>query len=524
MAENVKQTSIGSDIDERLAALLSNAAAVKAVASAVEGTLGPKGLNCMLVDRFGDVIITNDGSAILNRIDVSHPASRMLINAAKAQDEEVGDGTTTTAVLASALIAEGANHISRGVPVTKVIEGIGLGVTEAVKSIRAQAKAVEGKNLDDLLKKVALVSARGHEDIAELVVQAAKMVGREKLLERGFKLADAVVAQEGADNELLTGLIIDKERISRQMPDRVEDVRVLVVDDAIEPEKIEDDALATESGFARYMAYQSEFRENLKKIVELGVRFVAASKAIDDVAEEIFTDAGIIAVRRLSSKDIARIVEHTGAKPIKRTGLKKDCADLEKCLGYCAVVFEDERLKHIRIEGGKGCATATILVGASTQEVKEERERIARDAASSVQAAYIDGVVAGGGAAELSASICVQKLRQGVRGMAAYGVDCVAEALKRPMMQIVANAGFNPLEKIEDAAALQSRNGNAIGIDCDTGEPVDMISAGILDPAKVKIHAIQTAAEVAEAILRINVIIRRRTDDSKSADIHQSEK
>lgn len=512
MTDNIKQASKGSDVDERLAALLANAGAIRTVASAVEGTIGPKGLNCMLVDRFGDVIITNDGSAILDKIDVTHPASRMLINTAKAQDEEVGDGTTTVTVLASSLVSEGASHVARGVPVTRVIDGLQLGVAQALSFIKSQAKQVDGFD-DPSLLRTAQVSARGQEDLAELAVSAARLVGKDKLAEPAFKLSDTVVAKEGAESEVFSGLIIDKERMSRQMPVSAKDAKVLVVDDAIEPEKIEDDALATEAGFSRYMALQAEFHQNLKKIVELGVRFVVAAKAVDDAAEEIFTDAGIIAIRRLSSRDITRLVEHTGARPIKRSGLKKDAAELEKFLGKCDRVYEDEHLEHIRVVGGSGKPAATILVGASTQEVKEERDRIARDAAAAVQAAVLSGVVPGGGSIELAAARKVGELRQEVRGMAAYGVDCVAEALKRPLMQIVANAGFNPLEKVEDVIAAQAKDGKtSLAIDCDTGEMADMFELGIIDPAKVKIHALKAAGEVAEAVLRINIIIRKRDD------------
>jgi chaperonin GroEL (HSP60 family) len=457
-------------------------------------------------------MITNDGSAILDRIDVTHPASRMLINTSKAQDAEVGDGTTTAAVLASALVTEGASHVARGVPVTKVIQGLALGVSEALSFIAAQARHVDGFG-DPLLRQAALVSARGQEDIADLAVHAARLVGERKLAEPGFRLSDTVVAEEGAENEVFRGLIIDKERMSRQMPLSVEDVKVLVVDDAIEPEQIEEDALHTEAGFARYMALQAEFRENLKKIIELGVNFIVAAKSIDDSAEELFTDAGILAVRRVSTRDLSRLIDHTGARPMKRSGLKKEPAELEKFLGKCDRVYEDERLEHIRIVGGAGKPTATILVGASTQEVKEERDRIARDAASAVQAAILSGVVPGGGSIELAASRRVSEVRQTVRGMAAYGVDCVAEALKRPLMQIVANAGFNPLEKVEDAVAAQSeRNCSSLAIDCDSGDVADMFSLGVTDPAKVKLYALKAAGEVADAVLRINVIIRKRDD------------
>lgn len=522
MAENGKQIT-GTDGDERLSALLGNAGAIRTVAAAVEGTIGPKGLNCMLVDRFGDVTITNDGSAILEKIDVTHPASRMLINASKAQDKEVGDGTTTATVLASALVTEGASHVSRGVPVTKVIEGMALGVSEALKFIEERAAKIE--RLDDpLLHQTALVSARGHKDIADLAISAAKLVGVDKLRDGAFKLADTVTAEEGAESEVFAGLIVDKERMSRQMPRSVEGAKVLIIDDALEPEKVEEDALATESGFARYMALQAEFRENLEKIVGIGAKFVACAKAVDDAAEEILTDAGVLVLRRVSSKDISGLVEHTGARPIKRSGLRKTPAELEEFLGYSERVYEDERLRHIRVIGGSGKPAATIVVGAATHEVKEERERIAHDAASAVQAAVQSGVVAGGGSVELAAARKVGELRQQVKGMAAYGVDCVAEALKRPLMQIVANAGFNPLEKVEDVAAAQlAADSASVAIDCDSGETADMLAIGVVDPAKVKTYALKAAAEVAEAVLRINVIIRKRDDGASGRDARASE-
>jgi chaperonin GroEL (HSP60 family) len=290
-----------------------------------------------------------------------------------------------------------------------------------------------------------------------------------------------------------------------------------VIDDALEPEEVGDDALGTESGFARYLQLQDEFRSNVRKIVELGVRCVVAYKSVSEIAEEAFTDAGILVVRRASAKDIQRIVEHTGARSIKRTGLRKSAQELAKFFGKCARVYEDERLEHIRIVGGSGKPAATLLVGAATLEVKDERARIAEDAASAVQAAVLHGVVPGGGSVEIAASRAVSAIRESVRGMASYGVDCVAQALKKPLSQIVANAGFNPLEKIEDVIAAQAeKNSPSLGIDCDSGDLVDMYELGVVDPLYVKTYALKAAAEVAEAILKINTIIRKRDGGENS--------
>ena len=512
MSSNVKQVSKSAEVEERLSALLANAGAVRAVASSIEGTLGPKGLNCMLVDKFGDVTITNDGSTILDKIDVNHPAARMLIRTAKAQDAEVGDGTTTAVILASALVSEGVSHTMKGVPVTKVIEGMLAGITKALEVIESAARPVSGLD-DPLLRQAAFIAGRENADVADLVTRAAKLVGEEKLKDPGFRLADAIVAKEGAENEVFAGLIIEKERMNRLMPRSVEEALVLVVDDALEPEQLEDEALGTESGFAQYLQLQNEFRENVEKVVGLGVGLVVVHKGVADGAEELLTDAGVIVIRRASAKDLARIAEHTGARSIKRAGLKKSAEELAKFLGKCARVYEDERLEHIRIIGGAGNPAATILVGAATREVKEERERIAEDAAAAVQAVVLGGTVPGGGSVEIAAAREVSALREGVKGMASYGVECVAQALKRPLSQIVTNAGFNPLEKVEDVIAAQAERGSiSLAINCDTGDVADMSELGVVDPAPVKVYALKAAAEVAEAFLRINTIVRKRDD------------
>jgi chaperonin GroEL (HSP60 family) len=512
---SLKHISGGSDVDEKLAALLTNASAVRAIAQAVEGTIGPKGLDTLLVDRFGEVVITNDGITILTKMDVNHPAARMVINTAKAQEEEIGDGTTTATIVAGAILGEGLSQAIKGVPVTRIIEGIRLGIRKAVDAIRERSKPVTGVD-DPILKRVALVAGREHGDIADLVVEAARLIGAGKLHEPGFKLSDTIVSEEGAENEVFMGVIIDRERVNKEMPKEVNSARILVIDDALEPEEIEDEALSTEAGFNRYMDLQQEFRVNLNKAIQLGVNVVLVDRNIDDTAEEILTDANIMVLQRLSSRELRQAAEHTGARPMKRTGLKKDPQEMERYIGHAARVYEDEKLEHVRVLGGKGKPMATILVGAATEEVVDERERIAEDAAAAVQAAVKGGVVPGGGAIEIFVSRQVSEVRANVRGMAAYGVDCVAEALKKPLSQIVANAGFNPLEKVGDVTAVQAESGNpCLAIDCDTGEVADMMELGVVDPTLVKTYALEAAGEIAEAILRIDTIIKKKDEGER---------
>lgn len=512
--ETKKATSDGTD---RLSALLGNAAAIRTVAAAVEGTLGPKGLDCMLVDRLGDVTITNDGSAILDKIDVNHPAARMLVNTAKAQDRQVGDGTTTTTILAGALVTEGVNQVAKGVPVTKVIEGIRAGLERAVEAIEKRSRTIADFD-DPLLAQAAVIAGRGERHIAQLAVGAAGLVGRAKLSEPEFRLRDWIVAREGAENEVFSGIIVEKERMNRQMPRVVRRARILLVDDALEPEELEDEALATDAGFARYLELKGRFAEALKRVLALGVNVVVVERAVSDEAEEALTEAGAMVLRRVSARDLARIAEHTGARPVKRTGLARASEEIERCLGRAKMVAEDERLGHVRFDGGKGRHMATLLIGAATAEVKEERLRIAEDAASAVQQALLGGVLPGGGAAEMAASLEAQRLRESTGGMTAYGIDCVVEALKRPLAQIVSNAGFNPLEKMGNLMAeMGGAGGDALAIDCDTGAVADMMTLGVVDPTTVKVHALRAAGEVAEAVLRINTIIRKRDSGPAAA-------
>lgn len=507
---SVKQVSSNAEVDERLAALTTNANAIRAIATAVEGTLGPKGLDTMLVDKFGGVVITNDGVTILNLMEVNHPAAKMLINIARAQQDEIGDGTTTATIMAGSLVNSGMDQVLKGVPVAKVIEGLRVGVNRALAFFKENARAIT--KLDDpQLRQVALVAGREHADIANLTIEAAALIGMEKLKEHSFKLADTINAQVGAANEVIEGIIINKGRMNPQMPFDFTGAKILVVDDALEAEEIEEEALGTEAGFQRYVELQNEFKHNIHKLIALGVKVVLVDRGVAPLAEEMLADAGIMVVQRVAHKELRKAMEHSGARFIKRTGLKKNPEELAKYVGKAERVYEDEKLEQVRILHGSGKPMATILVGAATEEVVGERERIAKDAASSVQAAVKGGVVPGGGSVELAAAQHVEYCRQEVRGMAAFGIDCVVEALRRPFAQIVANAGFNPLEKLGDVMALQKeKNSIAFAVDCDSGETADMLKLGVVDPALVKIHALKAAGEVAEAILRIDTIIKMK--------------
>ncbi|MTV50135.1 chaperonin [Heliobacillus mobilis] len=517
---SVKQVSSNTEVDERLAALMTNANAIRAISSAVEGTLGPKGLDTMLVDKFGDVVITNDGVTILQLMEVNHPAARMLIKTAKAQQSEIGDGTTTATVLAGSLISEGVNQVTKGVPVSRVIEGLKAGVKKAIEMFHRHARPIQGVH-DPMLERVALVAGREHQDIAQLVVDASRLIGEEKLKESGYKLSDSVRAREGADNQVLTGVVVNKKPMNEDMPKRLENASVLIVDDALEPEEMGDEALSTEAGFNWYRQKQQEFLENIRKIIALDIKVLLVDRGVEDIAEEMLTDAGVLVIQRVSSRELKKAAEHTGARAVKRTGLKREPQDLIRYLGKAGKVIVDDKLEHVCLLQGSGKPVATVLVGAATEEVVGERERIAKDAASAVQAAVKGGLVPGGGAVELAVARQIEEVRRETKGMAAYGLDCVVGALKKPFSQIITNAGFNPLEKLGDVIAAQmEQESDRLSINCDNGEVSDMWELGVIDPVLVKVHALKAAGEVAEAILRIDTIIKKREERADGKGEH----
>lgn len=503
------------NVDERYQALLNNSSAARAVSRLVEGTIGPRGLDTMLVDSIGDVAISNDGVTILKMVEIRHPAARMIVNAARAQQEEVGDGTTTATILAGALVTEGVDQVLRGVPVTRVIEGIQTGIEAARQLLQKAARPVDSVH-DRRLEDIARVAGRGHRDLAALVLEGARLVGESILLDPDYRFAEAVLAREHAAPRVFQGLVLNKEPVSREMPLRLENAAILVVDDALEPEELGREAMKSETGFSYYLQAREQYEKNLQKICQLGVKLVVVDRALDDLAEQVFSENGIIALHRVSSREIERLCRHTGARKIKRSSLNRDIEIISNNLGYARWVEVEEKFHHTCIYGGRGQPWATLLVGAATGEVVDEVERMARDAAASVQSALCDGVVPGGGAIEVWLASGLEELARGLEGMQSYGVLAVKESLLKPFCCMAANAGFNPLEKLGDVTAAQKKQGSdQISFDSDNGELIDVMEQGILDPLRVKMHALQTAGEVASAILRINTVIQMRDEELK---------
>ncbi|UKS30379.1 TCP-1/cpn60 chaperonin family protein [Paenibacillus sp. HWE-109] len=503
--------AVHSEGEERYSTLVNNAAAVRAICSAVEGTLGPKGLDTMLVGGQGEVIITNDGVTILEKMDVTHPAARLMIQVARSQQRQIGDGTTTATVLAGALVQEGVAQVTRGVPVAKVVSGMLQGIELAVTSLQGRSRAIAGLD-DSALKRIAITAGREQADIAGLIIQAAEAVGEPKLREEGYRFADSVLAHEAASSEVWTGILLNQKPMNLHLEDEARrDLRILVLHDALEPEAVSEESLVTEAGFQRYMQLREQFRSSFSMLLELGVGLIASDRGVDPEAEQFCSDHGILVLQRLSRRDLQLLSEHTGARPVRRTALRKSAPELGAALGHAGYAAYDERLERVRVAGGRGDQHVTVIVGAATREAAHERSRIAKDAASAVQAAVRGGYLPGGGAAEMAVAHDLDRARETMKGMEGFGVAAVAGALRKPLAQIVVNAGYNPLEKVEELKAAQlALETDSLGIDCDTGQVTDFVQVGIVDPADVKIHALQAAGEVAAAVLRIHTVIKMK--------------
>ncbi|PYI51846.1 TCP-1/cpn60 chaperonin family protein [Paenibacillus flagellatus] len=500
--------------EERHAALLNNAAAIRAICSAVEGTLGPKGLDTMLVGPRGDVLVTNDGATILEKMDVTHPAARMLVQVARSQQEQIGDGTTTATVLAGALVAEGVSQVTKGVPVAKVVQGMQEGIRFAAERMLARSRSVGGPD-DPILYRIAYVAGRENGDIAELVVDAARLLGGARLAEESFRFAELVVSHERQGNEVWPGLLLEQRPFqAHQFEAELGGSSVLVLYDALEPEKLEEEALVTEAGFQTFMKMKERFADHLRKLLALNVRLVALDRGADPEAEQFCADHGIMLLQRVPKRELERLCEHTGARPARRSALAKPERELAAYAGRCGSLAYDGRIRRVRVAGGAGKPTATVLVGASTREVVGERARIARDAAAAVQAAIRGGYLPGGGSVEMAVAHELERYRETVTGLEAFGVEAVAHALRKPLAQIAQNAGFNPLEKVEAVKAAQlAERSDRHGIDCDTGHVADCLARGVMDPTRVKVHALRAAGEVAAAVLRIHTVIKMKSDE-----------
>ena len=489
----------------------TNILAGKVLAETVRTTLGPKGMDKMLVDGLGDIVVTNDGVTILKEMDIEHPAAKMLVEVAKTQEDEVGDGTTTAVIIAGELLKKSESLLDMDIHPTIVA----MGYRQAAE--KAQ-EILEDISIDDIggdtLVKVAMTAMTGkgtekaREPLAKLVVDAVQQVEEDGAVESDhikIEKKDGAVVDEST---LVQGVIIDKERVHPGMPDKLSDAKIALLNSPLEVKETEMDAEISITDPAQMQAFIEQEEQMVKdmvdKVVNAGADVLFAQKGIDDLAQHYLAKAGIMAVRRVKKSDIEKLARATGATVV--SNLDDLTAD---DLGNAGKVTEKKISGEdmIFVEECSEAKAVTLLVRGSTKHVVDEIERAIEDAIGVVSATIEDGkVVAGGGAPEIEMSKKLKDYAESISGREQLAVNAFAEALEIVPKTLAENAGLDSIDSLVDLRAAHEKS-PYMGLDVFNGEVTDMKEAGVIEPKRVKKQAIQSASEAAEMILRIDDVI-----------------
>ncbi|MBS7659170.1 MAG: thermosome subunit beta [Candidatus Bathyarchaeia archaeon] len=497
----------------------NNITAAKIIAEIVKTTLGPKGMDKMLVNSFGDVTITNDGATILKEIDVQHPAAKMLVEVAKAQDNEVGDGTTTAAVLAGELLSKAEELLDQNIHPTIIIEGYRKAAEKAREVLEKMALPVSIKD-EQLLIDVAMTAmgskgvAGAREHLAKLAVEAVKQVVEEK---DGKLKADIdlikVLKKHGKsleETELVRGMVIDKEVAHPQMPKVVHNAKIALLNAKLEIEKTEFDAkINIESPEQMKLFLEEEermLREMVDKIAEVGANVVFCEKGIDDLALHFLAKRGILAVKNVSSSDMEKLARATGGKIV--ANVKDLSAEL---LGEAKTV-EEVKIGEDKLVYVKECRNpkaVTIVIRGGTEHVVDEAERSLHDALCVVRNAIEDGkIVPGGGAPEAEVARQLRDYAAQIGGREQLAIEAFANAVESIPLTLAENAGLDPVDiMVELRAAHEKADGYAMGVDVFTGKIRNMLELKVVEPLRVKLQVIKSATEAACMILKIDDVI-----------------
>jgi len=502
----------------------NNITAAKLIAEVVRSSLGPRGMDKMLVDSLGDVTVTNDGATILKEIDVQHPAAKMMVEVAKSVDNEVGDGTTSAVVLAGALIEKAEQLISKGVHPTIIVDGYRKSATKVIEIFNNMAQKVSNNDKEQLIKiaktsmQTKLVS-KDSEALSELVVNAILQVSDQS--DSGFKVdIDDVKVEKKAggslrDTRMIRGIVLDKEVVHGGMPKRIEKGKIALINSALEIEKTEFDAKINISSPDQMKMFLDEENKMLKgmvdKIIGIGANVVVCQKGIDDIAQHYLAKANILTVRRVKESDMTKLSRATGASIV--TNIEDLTA---KDLGFADVVEERkvETDKWVFIEGCKHPKSVTILIRGGSQRVVDEADRSIHDALM-VTKDVIEKplIVAGGGAPEAYAASKIRDWVSTLTGREQIAAEKYAESLEIIPLTLAQNAGMDSIDAMTDLRAKQSRGSKWTGIDVRSAKIADMSKLEILEPLSVKEQIIKSATEAASMILRIDDVIA----SSKSA-------
>ena len=496
----------------------TNIMAAKIVAETVKSALGPKGMDKMLVDSFGDVTITSDGRTILDEMDIQHPAAKMMVEVAKTQDNEAGDGTTTAVVVSGELLSKAEELIGKNVHPTIIIDGYKKASERALELLEKIAIPVD-LNSQEYIKKAAMTCmasklvAEHREYLADLAVKsilqvAEKTDGKYKVDVDNVKV-EKKPGESLTDTKLINGIVLDKEVVHSGMPKRVENAKIALLDCPLEIEKTEFDAKIhierPEEMEAFLKQEESMLREMVDKLVAIGANVVLCQKGIDDMAQHFLARKGILAVRRIKKSDMEKLAKATGGKVI--TNLE-DMSPGD--LGYASLVEErkigDDKMTFV--EGCKHPHAVTILIRGGTERIVDEAERSLHDALCVVRDIVEEPkVLAGGGAPELEISRELKKYAETLPGREQLAVKSFAEALEAVPITLAENAGLDPIDIISELRARHEKGEIWAGIEVHSGKVQSMNNAGVFEPLAVKKQIIKSATEAASMILKIDDVI-----------------
>ena len=499
-------------------AQVNNIAAAKAVADTVKTTLGPKGMDKMLVDSLGDITITNDGVTILEEMQIDHPAAKMMVEIAKTQNEAVGDGTTTAVVLGGELLKQAEGLLEQEIHPIVVAKGYMLAKEKALEVLNEMADAVTIKDVKTLenIAHTAMTgksAERASEHLSSLVVRAVIRVSEAK--ETGMETdTDNIKIEKKhggsmADTVLIEGILLDKDVVHTAMPKSIKNAKIALLDAALEVKELEGDAKISIDSPEKMQAFFDEeeklMRNMVEKITESGANVVICQKGIDDMVQHFLAKKGIMATRRVKKSDMEKLSRATGAAIVSST------TDLSKNdLGFAGMV-EERKVgtdKMIFVEKCKEPKAVTILIRGGTEHVVDEVGRAMEDAVRDVASALELGkIVPGGGASEMEVARHVRKYAESMSGREQLAVKAFADAMEVIPRCLAENAGLDPIDKIAMLRSEHDKGRKAIGLDVFSGKVVDMTKEGVIEPLKIKLQAVKSAAEAAEMILRIDDII-----------------
>jgi thermosome len=509
----------GSDRSRGREAQHNNIMAAKVVAESVRSALGPKGMDKMLVDSFGDVTITSDGRTILDEMDVQHPAAKMLVEVAKTQDKEAGDGTTSAVIIAGELLSRAEELIDKNIHPTVIIDGYRKAADKALETLEKIAIPIDLKS-SEYLKKAASTSmgskivAEYKDYLADLAVKAMLAVA-EKQADNTFRadVDDVKVEKKTGeslkDTILISGIVLDKEIVHSGMPKRMEKAKIALLDASLENEKPEMDTKISIESPDQIEAFLKEEETMLRNIVDKvlasGANVVVCQKGIDDMAQHFMARKGVIAIRRAKKSDMEKLARATGAKIISNID-----ALTASDLGYAALVEErrtgDDKMTYI--EGCKNPKSVTLLIRGGTQRMTAEAERSIHDGLCVVKDLIEDPrIVAGGSAPEMEMANVIKKYAQTVQGREQLAITIFAESLEAIATTLAENAGVDQVDILSELRTRHQKGETWAGIDVLAGKVEDMTKINVYEPLAVKKQIIKSANEAASMILKIDDVI-----------------